>query len=205
MKRTLRTLIAVIPVAFIVLILSQFGFAKKNPENPMNFVDASGNRQGRWIITAAMMKYCAPWTPEQIVMEGEYKDSYRVGTWKEYHSDGSTTEWTFDTLNHHLQSKRFIGSRLVAETNYRYTVRKRMEANHFKGETWAHLVPREYVVHEGVAKTYYNDGTLLMEMTWNDGRLDGPMKTYYPDGRLCEDGIWKYTWWESRTYHHRLR
>lgn len=163
---------------------------------PLNCVDANGMRQGYWKITAGMMKFGSPWTPDQIVREGNYVDSYCTGTWIEYDSNGSKiAERIYDEDHHHLLLKQFEDARLIAETNYQYSVHYYPVVIQFNNESLKQKSAREYAIHEGIAKKYYPDGTLWTEMTWKDGRLDGPAKTYYPSGKLCEEGIWHYNYW----------
>lgn len=177
------------PVVFPAIILAGlliYVFAGNHPAHAqdseaLNMVDYNGKRQGNWIITAGMMRAEGYSSPAAKVKEGKYLDSYPVGVWKEYHLDGSVTEWAYNDDRVHAVAKRHKGSVLISEAEY------------------------ENNLHQGVAKTYYSNTKVWMEMTWKDGRLDGPAKTYYPDGQLCEEGYWKYTYWESVTFHIRLR
>lgn len=183
MKKTLIAHTIVIAIAFITISNShsQSDLYHHNGK-PINSVDVNGLRQGYWKITLGMIE--GDWNipdANKIVKEGNYTDSYPSGTWKEYHSESEHTEWTYNDDHIHATARRYRNNKLIAETSY------------------------EKNLHQGAAKKYYDNERVWTEMTWKDGRLDGPAKTYYPDGQLCEEGYWKYTWWESYTYHRRLR
>lgn len=181
---------------FFALVMVTAADSFSQYDGNMNMVDVNGKRQGAWKITAAMMKWGPPWTPSQIVKEGSYKDGYRVGTWVEYNSMGDKIEeWKFDLDNHLLLKKQFEDSRLIAETNFDYWLHDHLMTFTDERGSYSMIVPYEFIRHEGVAKNYYPDGTLWVEMTWKDGRLDGPMTTYYPNGKVCEEGWWKYSGW----------
>lgn len=193
MKKTLLALPFILAIASINISDSR---SYDYHSGEMNVVDASGKRQGYWVITAGMMKLGSPWAPDQIVREGNYVDSYCTGTWIEYDSNGlKIAERIYDEDHHHLLLKQFKDARLIAETNYRYSVYYYPVVTQINNETWNHKIAREYAFHEGVAKKYYPDGTLWTEMTWKDGRLDGPAKTYYTNGQLCEEGWWQHSGW----------
>lgn len=165
-------------------------------------VDANGKRQGSWVITAGMLQLDSPWTPEQIVWEGNYKDSYRIGTWIEYNQSGDKIkDWILNDDRVLLQIKRYSNSVLIDESNYTFWAILKETTWTMNGQTYPYKYPQEFIQHEGEEKTYYNDGTLWSEMTWKNGRLNGPAKTYYPNGKLCEEGTWYHGYWDmTRPY-----
>ncbi len=64
---------------------------KKNPENfssELNFIDAKGNRQGKWVIYGKMVQD-KKYNDLSKVEEGTYKDNLKEGEWIEYNPEGS--------------------------------------------------------------------------------------------------------------------
>jgi len=44
---------------------------------------------------------------------------------------------------------------------------------------------------DGPSREYYDDGQLMIEKTYKDGKLDGPYKTYHDNGQLKEEETYK--------------
>jgi hypothetical protein len=61
---------------------------KHTLNSKLNYVDANGKRQGKWIIFGKMSGDAA-YNPTDKVEEGNYKDGEKEGEWKEYNPDGS--------------------------------------------------------------------------------------------------------------------
>ena len=62
----------------------------------LNFVDADGKKQGKWIIYGKMSGDAA-FNPTAKFEEGTYKDNAKEGEWTEYNPDGSVKR----TVNFH--------------------------------------------------------------------------------------------------------
>ncbi len=156
---------------FIVNSNSQEAFAKV--DTTWNWVDASGLRQGNWIITAQMCKRDDYGYAQAVVKTGTYLNSNREGEWVEYNPGGIKKAWmNFKSDLLHGGAKYYYNDGLLY-----------MEMNYSRG------------IPDGIAKKYYRDGTLWTEFTWKNGRIDGPAKTYYPSGKLCEEGMWQFNGW----------
>ncbi len=55
----------------------------------------------------------------------------------------------------------------------------------------------------GIWKDYHCNGNLKTQITFQNGRPDGPASKYYETGKLKEEGIWKITKWtgEYKLYY----
>jgi len=187
MKAAFRFTLTSIGATLILFFAMHFSLAKTSGVGPTNMVDASGLRQGHWIITWEMIygKVApGPMNAAGIAYEGNYIDSRREELWTTYHPNqvkASEIHYTADKRN---------GSAAYFSTAGNLNLRM-----HFTND-----------IPDSVMTFYYPSGTVLATYTWNNGHLDGPAKTYWDDGRLCEEGIWKHGYWESKPqYHYRLR
>lgn len=59
-----------------------------NMKTDLNYVDADGKKQGKWIIYGKMSGDAA-YNPTAKVLEGNYKDDLKDGEWTEYNPDGT--------------------------------------------------------------------------------------------------------------------
>jgi len=141
----------------------------------MNKTDAAGLRQGHWTITALMMNREGYPSPMAIVLEGNYINNKREGTWIEYYPNGKKKSELiyWDDVPDGLCKTFYPDGKICTELNY------------------ANSLPK------GVGKTFYPDGKLWTEFTWKNGRLDGPAKTFHPNGKVCEEGTWVHNWWSG--------
>jgi antitoxin component YwqK of YwqJK toxin-antitoxin module len=137
-----------------------------------NVVDAKGFRQGYWKITAGFMQLGAPWTPDQVIQEGNYMDSKQEGVWVTYNEYGKkVAEVTYKKGRKDGPCKYFTDAGVLSSS-------------------WMFVNGKR----EGIMTTYYPDGTILMECPWSNGEIIGTMKTYYPSGKLYEEGFWANGW-----------
>ena len=70
------------------LFLDSVQKAIMNNPNSVNFVDAKGIQQGKWIITGSMVKDSS-YPPDAKVEEGKYVDGQKEGEWMEYYPSGA--------------------------------------------------------------------------------------------------------------------
>jgi antitoxin component YwqK of YwqJK toxin-antitoxin module len=141
-------------------------------EASFNVVDAKGFRQGYWIITAGFKKLGPPWTPEQVVQEGNYTDSKMEGVWVTYNQSGKKIAEVAYKKGRKEGACKYFSEQGVLSSSSKYVNGKR----------------------DGLMTTYYPDGKVWMEYHWSGGEIIGNMKTYYPSGKLYEDGFWANGW-----------
>jgi antitoxin component YwqK of YwqJK toxin-antitoxin module len=172
----MKTRIAIfVCMTLTALLWAPISFAGYCDTHNLNCVDAAGMRQGYWEFTAQMLGADEFNNPGKVIMRGEYKDSKRLGCWERNHFDGKVTEYCFEDSSD------------VAVVSCYYADRNMLFQTRYNGN-----------LHEGPAKIYYPDGgKLMMELTWTNGRICGPMKTYYASGKLYEEGIWAHSGWSG--------
>ncbi|MEE9238240.1 MAG: hypothetical protein V3U58_01625 [Thermodesulfobacteriota bacterium] len=76
--------------------------------------------------------------------------------------------------------KRFEEGRLRSEFD---PEAEELRGYYDNGELWA-VYPCKNSVPHGLAKIYREDGTLDQEVTFKNGRVDGPARGYYPTGEI---------------------
>lgn len=82
----MRIVIA-IPAICLSLISNAQSF-EVTGKDTINFTDANGKKQGKWILFGHN-KPGKCHQPNQKIEEGRYKDNKRVGVWKEYHCNNN--------------------------------------------------------------------------------------------------------------------
>ena len=149
----------------------------------INQMDESGKRHGIW-----QKKY--PKT-DQLRYEGQFEHGKEVGTFKFYCEDCKTQP---------MAIKEFSSRDNVAEVRY-YTKKGKlvsegkMDGKNRIGE-WVYyhektesVMTREFYVNgqlEGVKSTYYANGKLTEELTYEKGSREGPNNYFSPDGVLLK-------------------
>jgi antitoxin component YwqK of YwqJK toxin-antitoxin module len=129
-----------------------------------NVVDAAGKRQGYWKITAGFKKLGAPWTPDQIVEEGNYTNSMKTGVWIEYYQNGKKkSELTYVNNRPNGPAKMYHENGNLSEEGT------------WVGTRWT-----------GPYKLYYEDGTPRQQFVYNNlGQRDGAQTYYHPNGKVA--------------------
>lgn len=140
------------------MISAAISFAQENQ------IDASGKRQGHWKVNAASKKLGSPWTPEQIVEEGNYTNSMKTGIWIEYYVNGNKkSELTY------------VNNRPNGPAKMYYENGNLSEEGTWVGTRWT-----------GPYKLYYEDGQVRQSFAYNNlGQRDGPQTYYHPNGKVA--------------------
>lgn len=129
-----------------------------------NKVDETGKRQGYWKINAASKKLGAPWTPLQIVEEGNYTNSMKTGLWIEYYQNGNKkSELTYVNNRPNGPAKMYFENGNLSEEGT------------WVGTRWT-----------GPYKLYYEDGHVRQQFVYNNlGQRDGAQMYYHPNGQIA--------------------
>lgn len=133
-------------------------------QGQINQVGPDGKRQGYWKLTAALLKLGSPWTPQQIVEEGNYVNSLKTGMWINYYSNGNKqSELTYVNNRPNGPAKKYFESG------------KLQEEGTWVGTRWT-----------GPYKLYYENGNLRQQFNYNAlGLRDGEQDYYHPNGKLA--------------------
>ena len=124
----------------------------------------NGKREGHWRITAALKHLGSPWTPQQLVEEGNYTASMKVGIWFEYFFNGNKkSELTY------------VNNRPNGPAKIYFENGQLQEEGTWVGTRWT-----------GNYTLYYPDGKVRQQFKYNAlGVRDGEQLYYHPNGQLA--------------------
>lgn len=139
----------------------------------INQTDSNGLRQGLWQKQQENGR---------LAYEGQFKDDKPVGEWKRYHPGGqlkALIEYKGDTAYTQLFD---VWRKKIAEGNY---------LNQQKEGVWRIyqnniLVADESYqqgVRNGIAHQYFENGKVMEESQWKNGKKDGDYQLFYPSGK----------------------
>jgi antitoxin component YwqK of YwqJK toxin-antitoxin module len=172
-KEKKNSLISMKKITLILLFITcKIGLAQSYElynKDTINFVDATGKKQGKWIIfnrTKKLPQYPA----DAKVEEGKFTDSRKVGKWIEYYPNGNPkNRITFE-------NGRPNGYAIMYHENGKIS-----EEGMWKNNRWV-----------GEYKMYYENGQVMQEFKFNaTGKREGPQKYYYENGQVMIEGNWQ--------------
>jgi len=152
----------------------------------LNATDATGKRQGKWIILNKMLeKPKQEYKPEQKVEEGKYVDNKKTGKWLEYFPNSVLkSKITYE-------NNRPNGYAIMYHDNGKIREEGLWKNNRWVGEYKLYYengeVQQEFLFNEagkraGPQKYYYENGQIMIEGNWNNGKEAGLVKEYYENG-----------------------
>lgn len=112
--------------------------------------------------------------------EGSYSDGRKNGTWKTYYPDGKVSrEYTYEK-GKTLDIKRFskTGRRIDIKTKFEYYKKQYIELNKKKDKN-------------GIHRILNPDGSVYIEMTYKDNKLNGPFKRYGAENKIIHETVFK--------------
>jgi antitoxin component YwqK of YwqJK toxin-antitoxin module len=156
---------------FIILFLSSILTAQSqeyelNGKDTINFTDAQGKKQGKWIVKGKH-KPGTCYQPEQKVEEGKYLDNRKIGVWIEYY------------CNSNMKNKlTFVNGRPDGYAIMYHENGKISEEGTWKSNRWV-----------GNYKLYYENGQVQHDFVFNQsGKREGPQKYIYENGQVAVEG-----------------
>lgn len=163
-------------IIFITLFILPFGLFSQN--DTLNQVDSEGKKQGYWIIYGKdepEKRYPA----EGKIAEGTYKDDRKHGEWKLYYRDGVTVR-----IKGGFENSRPIGEYETYDIDGKLL--RKGPIIYCRG--LGCLDTNNKVEYNEFGKTlfYFEDGSVEMECTFNNGVPIDTVKRYYPNGDLKE-------------------
>ena len=152
----------------------------------INFTDALGKRQGKWIITNKLL-HKPEYTEDQKVEEGKYTDSKKMGKWLEYYPNNNVkSKITYE-------NNRPSGYAILYHDNGKIKEEGLWKNNRWVGDYKLYYengqVQQEFNFNasgkrEGVQKYYYENGQMMIEGNWAEGKEAGLVKEYYENGDI---------------------
>jgi len=139
-----------------------------NKKDTINIIDFKGMKQSRWVVYGKN-KPDTCYAKTSKVEEGNYGDNRKKGIWTSFFCSGNMhKKITF-------QNGRPNGYAIFFHENG-----KTAEEGTWKGNKWL-----------GTYKTYYDNGQVQQEFTFNQaGKREGPQKYFYSDGKTQIEGSW---------------
>lgn len=199
----------VICIAFVSVF--SLGYAQETPfeifeNDTINYTDENNLKQGFWKIWGKT-KRLPDYDPDQVVEEGPYKNSRKMGLWKKFFASGKIkSEITYVNNRPNGNYKIYYQNGEVEEEGSwknnrntgefkRYYENGQMSQNFVFNATGKRDGKQEYFYENGqlmidadisngkenFVKEYYENGDLKAEKSFVDGKLDAEnSKTYEP-------------------------
>ena len=152
----------------------------------INYKDINGKKQKHWKISNKMKKLPG-YTPDQIVEEGDYKNSRKMGLWKKYFANGNVKdEITYVNSRPNGPYKVYYENGKIEEQgvwkNNRNTGSfKRYHPNGNVAQAFNFSPTGK---REGKQVYYHENGKVAIEGSWNGGKESGELVEYYDNGEV---------------------
>lgn len=150
----------------------------------INYKDAMGKKQGNWKVFNKTKKLPG-YKPDQVVEEGEYKDSKKIGVWKRYYSNGKVKDeitYKFNRPNGPYKTF-YVNGQLEEEGMWKNSRNvggfKRYHSNGKISQEFNFSTTGK---RQGQQKYYYENGQVMIEGDWNGGKETGVLTEYYENG-----------------------
>ncbi|HOP43014.1 MAG TPA: toxin-antitoxin system YwqK family antitoxin [Flavobacteriales bacterium] len=175
----------------LLLLFVQAGFAQASsgivvPQDTLNRVDELGRKQGWWRIVAPA-KDKPGYQDGQLVEEGQYTNSKRVGVWRSYWPNGEPRSViTYQLGRPRGEYTLYYPSGRTEETGTWDYDRNTgtFKRWHPNGKLAQEFVFDEHGMRDGQQKYYHDNGQLAVDVTIRQGREEGTLKRYYNNGDL---------------------
>jgi antitoxin component YwqK of YwqJK toxin-antitoxin module len=170
----------------ITLVLFINGLVVQAKQSANNLTDANNLQQGFWVYTNKTKKLPG-YGEDQVVEQGYYKDSRKIGKWVTYYPNGK--------VQHELT---YENNRPDGHATFYYENGKIKEEGIWRNNRWVGAykfyyengkVRNEWQYSEtgkrtGVQRYYHENGQLMIEGAWENGKESGKLVEYYEDGSV---------------------
>jgi antitoxin component YwqK of YwqJK toxin-antitoxin module len=173
---------------FVLLTLGQGALAQASTSSPdtLNRLDEMGRKQGWWQISAPMENK-PDYTNGQLIEEGQYTNSKRIGVWRRYWPNGKVmSEIAYQMGRPRGEYRTYYPDGKVEEQGTWDLDRNTGEFKryHPNGKLAQDFKFNDYGVRDGVQKYYHENGRLEVEVAVAQGKEQGTLKRYYANGDL---------------------
>ena len=154
-----------------------------------NTVDATGLKQGTWIIQGSMLKD-PTYSASAKVEEGVYLNNEREGMWKRYYPNGAVrSEISYQSGKPEGPYKLYYANGKVEETGRWHDGKQtdRFQRYHSNGILKEELSYDQEGNRHGRQQYYHENGTLALEVDMQLGAEHGMQKRYDEQGQLMEE------------------
>ncbi|MBX2973841.1 MAG: toxin-antitoxin system YwqK family antitoxin [Flavobacteriales bacterium] len=167
-------------------IQCSFAQAGTTAQDTLNRTDEMGRRQGFWKVTAPNADKPG-YTDGQLIEEGRYTNSKRIGLWRRYWPNGKVmSEITYQMGRPRGEYKTFYPTGKVEEQGNWDLDRNtgKFQRWHPNGQLAQDFTFTPDGVRDGEQKYYHENGQLAVQVSVDRGKEDGTLKRYTPDGQL---------------------
>lgn len=172
----------------IALLLLLAGPAFALAQDTLNVVDEMGRKQGYWKVLAPKAEK-PEYEDGQLIEEGRYTNSKRIGLWRRYWPNGKVmSEINYQMGRPKGDYKTFYPTGKVEEQGTwdldRNTgVFKRWHPN---GQLAQDFIFNQYGIRDGEQKYYHENGQLAVQVSVEEGKEDGALKRFDSNGQLTQ-------------------
>lgn len=181
-RPTLLTLVTCVTLS----IQCSFAQAGTSAQDTLNRTDEMGRKQGFWKVTAPNADKPG-YTDGQLIEEGRYTNSKRIGLWKRYWPNGKVmSEVTYQMGRPRGEYKTFYPTGKVEEQGSWDLDRNtgKFQRWHPNGQLAQDFTFTPDGVRDGEQKYYHENGQLAVQVNVDHGKEDGTLKRYTADGQL---------------------
>ncbi|MEZ4790146.1 MAG: toxin-antitoxin system YwqK family antitoxin [Flavobacteriales bacterium] len=181
-----RPLLLVVPALLVISLQCSFAQAGTMAQDTLNRVDEMGRKQGFWKVTAPNADKPG-YSDGQLIEEGRYTNSKRIGLWKRYWPNGKVmSEITYQMGRPRGAYKTYYPNGRTEEQGNWDLDRNtgKFQRYHPNGQLAQDFVFTPEGVRDGEQKYYHENGQLAVQVNVEQGKEDGTLKRYTPDGQL---------------------
>lgn len=181
-----RPVLLIVPALLVISLQCSFAQAGTMAQDTLNRVDEMGRKQGFWKVTAPSADKPG-YSDGQLIEEGRYTNSKRIGLWKRYWPNGKVmSEITYQMGRPRGAYKTYYPNGRTEEQGNWDLDRNtgRFQRYHPNGQLAQDFVFTSDGVRDGEQKYYHENGQLAVQVTVEQGKEDGTLKRYTPDGQL---------------------
>ncbi|MCB9182333.1 MAG: toxin-antitoxin system YwqK family antitoxin [Flavobacteriales bacterium] len=172
----------------IAALLLLAGPAFALAQDTLNVVDEMGRKQGYWKVLAPKAEK-PEYQDGQLIEEGRYANSKRIGLWRRYWPNGKVmSEINYQMGRPKGDYKTFYPTGKVEEQGTWDLDRNTGEFKrwHPNGQLAQDFVFNQFGIRDGEQKYYHENGQLAVQVSVEEGKEDGALKRYDSNGQLTQ-------------------
>jgi antitoxin component YwqK of YwqJK toxin-antitoxin module len=158
-------------------------------QDTLNVVDEMGRKQGYWKVLAPKAEK-PEYEDGQLIEEGRYSNSKRVGAWKRYWPNGNVmSEITYQMGRPKGEYKTYYPTGKVEELGTWDLDRNtgKFQRYHPNGKLAQDFIFNPYGMRDGEQKYYHENGQLAVAVNVEEGKEDGALRRYDEKGQLTQN------------------
>lgn len=181
-----RSVLLTVLTCLFLSVQCSFAQAGGTSVDTLNRVDEMGRKQGFWKITAPSADKPG-YTDGQLIEEGRYTNSKRIGIWRRYWPNGEV----MSEITYHMGRPRGAYKTYYPNGKAEEQGSWDLDRNTGKFQRWHPngQLAQDFTftadgVRDGDQKYYHENGQLAVQVEVEQGKEDGSLKRYTADGQL---------------------